>query len=668
MKNIFKKTIESKKLNKFLHSIWFFPSILTIILIVLSILQISGSSIGMYHNILYGNDKKDSSLIFGQPQGIRSDEWAVNSQKIIAQVNDGLKATNDNVGNGENETMINDVPTLDWSVAFKPHNLGFLIFGLDNAFALRWWLMSYFLVLSSYFFILLLLPGKKLLASLLALAMLFSPFFQWWYAYGTMGSVYYCLFGAVVFAKLLHSTKRKSAILWALLLSYIATCFVFILYPPFQIPCALILIAFAIGYSLDNKKTINKNILKRNLLYFSGSIILALIIVGLFIYQRYDIISTISNTAYPGQRVLTSGGYSLKHLLASNLSPIFQSITKANGYFFPGINATNQSEASNFILLTPFLMIPMLFLRFKEFKKNKKINYTFLALMITLIIMLAWMFVPGLGILGKITLLDKTSTSRILIGIGLLNFILTIKFIKFYSNSNLRFSIKNCLIYSLLIIIFYLLLDFSIMKLCPTFIDYNLAVLLAFPFAIIVYLLIRKYFRLGMFGLLLFTLASTFYINPLYKGTETLTQTPLSQVIQKIGKTSDKKWISEDLFLENIATVNGEGSLSGVYVYPQLDLWKPITTTNQKYIYNRYAHVTFMFDRNKGINIKPTLVLVGGDQFKVKIEPCDEFLKSKNAGFIITQTPFQEGEAPCASLVQTVIYPIPHFYIYRLTF
>jgi hypothetical protein len=655
---------KSKKVKSFSHGIWLFPTILTIILIILSALQINGSSMGVYHEMFYGN-KPDPALIYGQPKTIRSDEWIVSTQKIIAQKNDNFESINKNVGNGEDENIIIDAPTRDWSAIFKPHNLGFLVLPFDNAFALRWWIMSYFLVLSCYFFIIMLLPKKRLLATLLSLAMLFSPFLQWWYTSGTLGSVYYCLLGAVVFMKLLLSRKKWPAVLWSILLAYIAVCFILILYPPFQIPCALVLVAFAIGYCLEQRNNIGKRILKRNLLYFLGAIVLSLSIVGIFIYQKYGIITTIQNTAYPGQRVVSSGGYNLEHLMSSNLSPVLQSIIRTKLYLN---GTTNQSEASNFILLMPFLLIPASYLFYKKYKKDKSIDYLILSSAVMLIIMLAWLFIPNIDWLGKITLLNRVPLQRLLIGLGLLNFIFIVGFIRLYSQSKERFSINISSLYALLVFIFFLLLDFHVMTKNPGFIGYKYAVLLALPVAVIVFCFMRKYFKIAVFGLLLFSILSVFAINPLYHGTTVLTQTPLSQAIRKINGSSNKRWVSEDMIIENFPAMDGERSLSGVYVYPQLDLWKKLANNSQQYVYNRYAHVNFNFIRDNNATEKPSISLVQADLLAVKLRACDNFLKDNDVGFLIASQQLNRLDAPCASQIQAVTYPSVTFYIYRLNF
>jgi hypothetical protein len=615
--------------------------------------------------ILYGN-QTDKALVFGKPQAVRGDEWIVNTQKTIAQKNNNFNTVNKNMGDGEDVSLLTDAPVNDWSVIFKPQNLGFFVLPFENAFSLRWWIMSYLLILSSYFFVLVLLPKKRLLASLLSLGFLFSPFFQWWYLYGTLGSVYYCLFGAVVFTKLLQTKQRLQAGLWSILLAYIAVCFILILYPPFQIPCALAMIAFAIGYFLEQRNNIDKKLLYRNLIYFICAIVLSLSIVGIFIYQKWDIFMTIQNTAYPGQRISASGGYDLIHALSSNLSPIFQSITRSNAYLS---GATNQSESSNFILLLPFLFIPLLYLSYKKYRKDKKIDYILLSSSILLLIMLAWFFIPGIDVFGKFILLDKVPPSRLLIGLGLLNFIFIVEFVRLYSLLKERLSAMASIVYALLIVVFYLLLDFYLMIKFPGFIDYNFAVILSLPFAIIVVCFMRKYFILALSGLLLFTILSTFHINPIYRGLDDLTITPISQTIKEIGKTSNKKWVSEDgVLFENFATMNGEGSLNGVYLYPQFRIWDKVIPSNQKDTYNRYAHVNFNFDRNINETVKPSLKLIQADRFDVIIEPCDIFLKQNNVGFLITSKQFVENEAPCATEIKSIVYPSITFFVYRLIF
>src|SRR3989344_6035836 len=134
-------------LKRFLRSVWFFPAIVAVPVIIFTALQISGSSIGVYHSTFYG-DTKDPDLLFNQPRPIRSHEWLVATQMAIAQKNDNYERVNRNLGNGEDVSMMIDVPYKEWSILFKPQNLGFFALPFDNAFAFRWWIMGYLLIIS----------------------------------------------------------------------------------------------------------------------------------------------------------------------------------------------------------------------------------------------------------------------------------------------------------------------------------------------------------------------------------------------------------------------------------------------------------------------------------------------------------------------------------------
>jgi hypothetical protein len=650
--------------KKYVTSIWFFPAILTLILIILSVLQINGSSMGVYHSYFYG-EEKDPNLIANQPRYIRSDEWVVNTQKALAQKNNDFKVVNDNVGTGEDISLLSDAPYKDWSVIFKPHNFGFFVLPFDTAFALKWWMLSYFLILSTYFFILTILPDRKLLAILLSLGFLFSPFFQWWYLYGTLGTVYYTLFGLTVFIKLIHSRRISHAVGWGALLAYIGVSFAMILYPPFQIPCVIVAVAFLIGYVFDTKKSLKKLQLRNNLLIALAAVVLASLLVASFLYQKKDVVNAIQNTTYPGHRIIKSGGYDVRHLLSSQLSPLFQSMTKANHYSLPSIGATNQSESSNFILLLPLLIIPAIVI---AFWRRKVRSYTIIALLGVSLVYTIWLFVPGMDFIGKITQLDKVPHNRALIGIGLLNLLMIVAFIKCYGGMKQKISTARSSVYALLVLVLILFINFNVVQLFPLFISYKTAILLAIPFAIIIFCLMRKYFISAAALLLLFGFLSTCFINPLYFGTQTLSETPVSKAIREVSGSSKKRWVSEQLLVENFASMNGRPSLTGAYLYPQLKLWDQLGQKDKENLYNRYAHVNFTFDRDEAKTVKPIINSPSPDQFNVYIEPCDGFLKKTNVGYLLTTAKFSSEEAPCLTLAKEVRHPMVIYYIYRVTF
>jgi len=310
--------------GRLVRSIWLFPLILTLLLILMAGLKISGSSIGIYHGFFYGEGAKDENLLLNHPQGIRSDEWLVNTQMTLAQANNNFAEVNKNIGDGEDMSMIVDVPYKDWSVIFRPQDLAFFVMPFDNAFAFRWWFMAYLLVMSCYFFVLALLPKKRLVASVLAVGLLLNPFLQWWYLYGTLSVIYYSLFGAVILMKIVEQKALKPALWWAALLAYVTTCFILILYPPFQIACAIVIAGFAVGYLIEKLGGVSRRIIIQKLLIVLGAIGVAGVIAIVFFAARLSIVNTVQNSAYPGHRLQQSGGFDFPHLFSGHLQLQFE--------------------------------------------------------------------------------------------------------------------------------------------------------------------------------------------------------------------------------------------------------------------------------------------------------------------------------------------------------
>ena len=114
-----------------------FPAVLLLLGILLVTLGLNGSSSGIFHDQLsYGTDE---NLVAGHPLIARSDEWNVQTVWAIAQVQQGLPVTNETFPGGMDTTLPQDLPRADWTVAFRPHLLAFLVFDVDQAFAFKWW-------------------------------------------------------------------------------------------------------------------------------------------------------------------------------------------------------------------------------------------------------------------------------------------------------------------------------------------------------------------------------------------------------------------------------------------------------------------------------------------------------------------------------------------------
>lgn len=657
-----------KSARNFRGSIWVFPLILTILLFLLAGFKINGSSMGVYHTVFYGSSK-DSSLLLGKPRPIRSDEWLVNTQMTIAQKNNNYQRVNENVGMGEDVSILVDAPYKDWSVLFKPQNLSFFVLPFEHAFAFKWWLICYLLILSCYFFTLELLPRKRLLASLVSVALFLSPFVQWWYLSGTMAPIYYSLFAAVIIMKMFREKSLRLNVFWGVLLVYVGICFALILYPPFQIPCAIALAAFLIGFILENLKLIPKAELYRALGVITVSAVLVAATVLLYLGTRSQVINTVQNTSYPGKRIQLSGGYDLPHLLSSHLATELQFSGKAAQYVIPPKGIVNQSEASNFILLLPFMFVPSVVLLVKRYRNESVIDWILITTGLLFLVFMVRLFVPHFNWFFKLLLLDIVPHNRLLIGLGMLNFIHLIILIRSLQNTKQKIFGTCCLyLYIFIIFIVELVLGLYAKARFPGFINTNVVWALAIPVPVIVYMLLTKRINSALVVLVIFSGISTGMVNPIYKGTETITNTPISNEIKRLSISDEEgRWAIEGIIIENFALLNGARSLSGVYTYPQLDMWRQLDHGNQDSDYNRYAHVNFAFDRNPAENIQPNILLVGGDNFHVNTEPCSNFIRDSGVRFLLTSSQLN-GQDSCAYLASVVKYPSVHYYIYRLSF
>lgn len=649
--------------SKLYASIWLFPLVLTAVLLLLTLFKINGSSLGTYHTIFNGHTQNDA-LLFSKPREIRADEWIVNTQMVIAQKNNDYARVNENIGKGQDMSVVLDVPYKEWSQAFRPQNLSFFVMPFDFAFAFKWWLMAYLLVLSCYFFVLALLPGRRLVAAALSVALLFGAMIQWWYQFITLAPVYYSLFLATATIHLVRARRLLHTVLWGGLIAYLTACFALVLYPPFQIACGLGLAAFLGGYLLQGFRGKPRGEILRGLGVLGAALVIAGAVVLLFVQTRSGVIHTIANTAYPGQRVVESGGFDAAHIFSGHLGFMFQAMSKAQHYQINDGIFINQSEASNFILLLPFLLLPSIYLVFQDRRRQRRTDWPLITVNLAAVFLAAWMLIPNLDILGKPFLLDKVQLIRLLLGLGLLNLFQLVLLIRRLPDLTGRCSGKWYVAgYALVVLGVQFLLGLIAMDRAPGFIVLYQVIILALPVPVIVYLLLRKHVTLAVLGLLGFSVFTTCLVNPLYRGTEVLTKAPLVQAIREVNAREPGTWTTETIYLENFPALSGVPSRSGVYAYPQLDLWRSADSGGQEEIYNRYAHVGFEFDRNPAVTVPTSLKLTLADHFDITTEPCGPYVHQEKIRYILAVKPMSDS---CLEVVKTVKYPLETFIIYKV--
>jgi hypothetical protein len=386
-----------------------------------------------------------------------------------------------------------------------------------------------------------------------------------------------------------------------------------------------------------------------------AAVIIVAVIALLFASQHKEMIERTADALYPGHRISPSGGLHLLAALDGFLMPLLQGSFRGLHFY------TNQSGASNFILLLPFLLLPGILLQIKEYVKNKKIDWLFTAIQICSYLFFAKVFIHFGDAFYKLLLLDRVPSARMIAGIGFIGFIYLLLLIK--KLQQLKIPQKTLYIFSALygLVIFGVLFweGARVIRIYPLFLNNYLLMigLAAFFTAILVSFFANKRL-LGAVLLLIFTLGSSFRIVPLYRGLDFLQNSQIVNEINHVSKPGDDWIVLDNLYYENLPLEAGRGSVGGSQLYPDLKYWQPIGGGKYEHIYNRQARAMFVTDPTLTEKMK----LVQQNYFQIKFE-CSPFVYEK-ADFVLVDHPVNYG---CLKPVTTVSYPKATFYIYKIS-
>lgn len=605
-----------------------FPVIIIFVGFILSILKINGSSIGIWNKYFYG-DSIDKSLLLFEPRGIRSDEWLVQSPFVLSHSNLIGSSTISQGFESKNIVML-PVPAVSFKTLFHPNVWGYFFLPIEQAFSFNWWFNDLILLIFSYLF-LKVITKKTFFSIFFSFIILFSSFTQWWRG----GAIAVPAFGFAILyfiVKIFHYRNTNDLVKNVFFLNYFLLCYFFILYPPFQLSFGFFMLLFVIGYVLNHKNDLNK---KRFLILSLVScfvIIVSAICIYLYFNEFKDVISIIQNTVYPGKRIAYGGGYSWIKLLNGFYNIQLLVDAKGSGPW------VNQSEASNFLLLYPYIAPIYIFIFVNQLIK-KKVNWIFCFNILYLIIATLWLFIPFPTWFSKITFLYLVPINRMLIGIGLADLFLNFYFLFKINIPRTKLYFFITLVQSFITFVVNYYIGNYLLKNYPTFIHSEMKIfIISFIAGTLVFLLLNKKYILFIFIFLGYLVISTYSINPFYVGIDPVINTALANKIQKIEKNNmgKYKWIVYDTgMLGQYLIANGANSLSGVYTYPQFDLMH-VFDSQENYIniWNRYANVFFVNEKNNTNGFE----LIGVDQFKINIDPCNEKFKKLNVKYYIFTT------------------------------
>lgn len=636
--------------NKLLDYIYKYRFLFAIIIIILGVLfKLHGSSIGLW-NTVFNTGIEDSSLLFGKPRSIRSDEWAVTTPLIISQSFNHFNYFSNILRGGTTTDAFSlyGLPVVNILEIFRPFHFGYLILGIERGLSFFWIARLVILFLVTFEFGRLLFNKDKRISVIAAFMVTLSPIVGWWFATnGTAEMFIYGQLALICLYKYMNTEKFKSRLLYLCIVMICAGGYVFILYPAFQIPVFFVILMLAIYIICTNYR--NMKFSKKD---FISILIMLLMFIGLMAYffiMSKDTINTVLNTVYPASRVETGGGAFRKYI--SYLDNVFLP------YKEEGIETHTAKEAIMFGLFPIGIMYACI-----SMIKNKKIDLFTILLLIPYVIVGMFCFFELPEWFAKITLLSYSTPQRAVIVLGYIDILLLMKTLV---------ELKSPKIY--ISIIIALVLSFALAFICKTLNPNYVGIILAtFLFAMSFYLFFfaleynTKYgkylFTLGIIGTMIICEAT---INPISSGINVIKDSPILQAAKEINEKEDGIWVADALAFPcpNYLEMAGCKVVNATNIYPNLELWKSLDKEN-KYedVYNRYAHV-YMEVREKE-NITDKFVLITPDSMQVFITP--EELKKMNIKYIFTVRVMEEFENENENF--ELIYNENNYHIYKVTY
>lgn len=615
------------------YKYYIFPILVIIVVIILSLLRLNGSSVAMYNKFLNLEIKNDQNLLLGVPRAVRSDQYIGGIPTYSSQNLNNETTLNTDIGEGMRMETQN-LPTKTLFSIFRPtHFFFYLSSDTELSYSFYWWAEMGLMIICIYL-LLLEITNKNLLISILGSSILFlSPFFHWW---NQFNCITWLSLGIYFFLKIIKSTKVSRILLYGMGFTYSLISFALILYPPFQVPLAYIALAVGLAGIFSNWDNIKNNwkvILPTNILSFTVTII-----VLLFFFKSFtDVIEITQNTVYPGARFVSAGNGSLAHLFNGFYNILLQKDSNIAPF-------GNQSESANFFLLFPPLIIWILYKNICNYIKSKSVDVLGLLLSLSIIFLLLFYLIPLPDFLSKYSLLFMVPPQRYFIGIAFANYILlfhTLSSQEIYKAGKNKIDIFLALLLSILFGLFMYLIGKSLFEVSPNFFQSPTfipplvkMVLVGFLSLFLSLFTIIGNKKTVLVVLLFYSLSSSVFINPLYKGLGPLLKTDLAEYIQEVSQEDNSKWVGyNSLALSQYALANGASMINGMHTYPQFKIWGEIDNKNEyKDIYNRFAYV-LVSEKSKD---EQTVVMIAPDTVEINMDTCDITWKSLDVKYIIS--------------------------------
>lgn len=632
------------------------PALVLILGMVLVALGINGSSSGVFFSqISYGTDP---NLIAGQPQATRSDEWNVQTVWAIAAAEQGLPLVNETFPGGMDATLPQDLPRADWSVAFRPHLWGFLVMDVDHAIAFKWWLPGLALVAAAYAFLLSVMPRRPGVSAMIATGFFFSPLFQWWYLSTTLWPAVWALVTMAALVWAFASPSRKSRWIWGGLVGYLTVVMATGIYVPFIVPAVLVVAFFTVGLVIEHLRPGNgwRASIGRLLPVVAGGLAASVVTVAWLLSKR-PTVDAFLGTAYPGNRSTPTGGNGATSFVSAIGSSFTQSLNEERAGFL----GVNSSEAATFFFVGIFLLPVVVWIVARQTRQRGPLPWTIIGLVAVVVVLFAFLYLPGWDALARLLLLDKTTPNRVRLGLGLASLALLAYVIGYLDRQGLRAANWLSGASAGAFLLSQIAIGVVALRLHPAMLDAApLWWLWAVLSAAAIYLFARRRVGLAATLFLIVTVAGSGLTNPIYRGVLDLRETEVSEAVVALDESTSKTWVGVGGGLTTAMLLeSGVQAYNGFQGAPSDDMWSAVDPTGAYELqWNRLAGVSWVAGPGEPVVVNPA-----ADQISVTFDACSAFAQA-NVDYVLADD--QRLDRSCLSPVESFELPRSTMLIYEV--
>lgn len=619
-----------------------FPLAVVLIATILVALGVNGSSSGAYRAEFERG--ADPALLAGHPQAIRSDEWKVNAPLTIAQVELGLPVESTSLVGGQDAGIPQDLPRADWTIAFRPHLIGFLFLDLDRAVAWRWWLPEALVLVLAYLLAMTVLPRRPVLSALAAIGLTFSPFFQWWFLSMTFTPVAWALAVVATLLGAVRGGPRIGRWAWAAACGYLTVVMAMGVYLPYIIPVAVVGVAVGVGVVVTSLRDGMRPLrLVGALLPLAIAGAAGTLVTVVWLRSKQAVVDGLTSTVYPGERLTPTGSGGVVGAARTVSSSFTEALERGGGFL-----GNNSSEASTFFLLGAFAVPTVVWLVVRRRRLRDRQPVVLIAATAAVLLLAAFVLVPGWDPIAHLLFLDRTTDTRARIGLGLGSFVVMLLLVRELAGTRMTRPGRIVAVASSVLFLGSQLAVAAVVirekgldeltRIAPFW------WLLALASAAAVVLLGLRRALPAVAITAAFSLVTSALVNPLYVGIYDLRSSPASQLVQRIDDADPGAWVplGEDA-VTALLIESGVTSYSGVQGDPPEELWEGIDPDHRyEAEWNRLANIAFAPGDGDPVVTNPA-----PDRILVTFDACADFAQ-RHVRWVASAV---DTESPCLELV-----------------